>query len=108
MKKRDSITYHEHHNKAESIGLMPQDIKIYRFGFWLFFFLVIFSVLFSVWAMSSIYSNFVVVTKILDESFDRTNLVMDITSSKLIQCQQQVNECKAAGTATTQPPELQK
>jgi len=71
------------------------EYKVYRFGFWVFFFLTFFSVLFSVWAISSIYSNFSVVTKILDESFERTNLVLDITSSRMASCQQQVKDCHA-------------
>lgn len=72
--------------------------RIYKFGFWLFFALAIFSVVFSVWAISSIYSNFQVVTKILDQSFDRTNLLMDITASKISGCQAQLQECKSAGS----------
>jgi hypothetical protein len=73
----------------------PHEYKIYRFGFWLFFFLAIFSVVFSVWAISSIYANFTVVTKILDESFERTNFVLDITSSKMIGCEQKVRDCQS-------------
>jgi hypothetical protein len=73
----------------------PHEYKIYRFGFWLFFFLAIFSVVFSVWAISSIYTNFTVVTKILDESFERTNFVMDITSSKITSCEQRVRDCQS-------------
>jgi len=79
------------------------NVKMYKFGFWLFFFLVIFSVTFSVWAISSIYSNFIVVTKILDESFERTNLVMDITSSKITSCEQQVKTCQGAPTHNGAP-----
>ncbi|MBW2972206.1 hypothetical protein KY359_04185 [Candidatus Woesearchaeota archaeon] len=79
---------HQHHQKTESKA------RMYRFGFWLFFFLVIFSVTFSVWAISSIYTNFQVVTKILDESFERTNLVMDITSSKIQSCENQLKNCQ--------------
>jgi hypothetical protein len=73
----------------------PHEYKIYRFGFWLFFFLAIFSVVFSVWAITSIYANFTVVTKILDESFERTNFVLDITSSKMIGCEQKVRDCQS-------------
>lgn len=68
--------------------------KVYKFGFWIFFVLAVFSVAFSVWAISSIYSNFQAVTKILDQSFDRTNLLLDITSSKIFSCQSQLQECR--------------
>jgi hypothetical protein len=84
----DNEIANSHLHKAES------DAKLYKFGFWLFFFLVIFSVTFSVWAISSIYTNFRTVTKILDESFERTNLVLDITSSKISSCEQQVKDCQ--------------
>ncbi|MFH1064665.1 MAG: hypothetical protein V1729_06285 [Candidatus Woesearchaeota archaeon] len=72
------------------------DIRLYRLGFWLFFVLIIMSVGFSVWAISSIYSNYQIVTKILDESFDRTNLVLDITTSKIMSCQENLRECQVS------------
>jgi hypothetical protein len=104
MKKRTKETEHESAVKAavdnefakHSQHKAESDVKMYKFGFWLFFFLVIFSVTFSVWAISSIYSNFQVVTKILDESFERTNLVLDITSSKISSCEQKVRDCPSA------------
>ncbi len=68
--------------------------RFYRFGFWLFFILVIFSVAFSVVAINSIYANFQVVTNILDESFERTNLVLDITSSKINSCTAELEDCR--------------
>jgi hypothetical protein len=80
---------------------MKHQYRIYRFGFWFFFFLAIGSVMFSVWAITSIYSNFTVVTKILDESFERTNLVMDITSSKIISCEQRLKNCSMNGVETS-------
>ncbi|MBN1545017.1 hypothetical protein JW898_06170 [Candidatus Woesearchaeota archaeon] len=89
---------HKHHEKTES------QARMYRFGFWLFFFLVIFSVTFSVWAISSIYRNFQVVTKILDESFDRTNLVMDITSSKIQNCESSLKQCEIQAVANGGTP----
>jgi hypothetical protein len=78
-----------HHTKTQT------EIKLYRFGFWLFFLLILASVGFSIWAISSIYLNYQVVTQILDESFDRTNLVLDITSSKITTCDQQLKECQS-------------
>jgi heme/copper-type cytochrome/quinol oxidase subunit 3 len=90
---------HHHHKKTES------EARMYRMGFWVFFVLVIFSVTFSVWAISSIYSNFQVVTKILDQSFERTNLVLDITSSRIAGCQADVKECyDALEEAGVEPP----
>ncbi|MFC1741716.1 hypothetical protein ACFL3V_04235 [Nanoarchaeota archaeon] len=68
--------------------------KVYKFGFWLFFALALFSVMFSVVTISSVYRNFQVVTRILDQSFERTNLVLDITSSKIESCQQKLEECQ--------------
>ncbi len=86
---------------------LQQKCKTYRLAFWLSFVLVIFSVLFSTWAITSIYSNFQVVTKILDESFERTNLVLDITSSRISACQQEVLECKEnLLIAENGPPEV--
>lgn len=76
--------------------------RIYRMGFWLFFVLAIFSVVFSVWAISSIYSNFRVVTNILDQSFERTNLVLDITTSKISSCQNELQECRN-GDVSSEP-----
>jgi hypothetical protein len=81
---------------------LNSDTKLYKIGFWLFFLLAIFSVTFSVWAISSVYSNFQAVTKILDESFDRTNIVMDITSGKIASCNQQLSACRAGQEPT--PP----
>ena len=85
-------------SQAEESAMQKKEkeCKVYRFGFWVCFFLTFFSVLFSVWAISSIYSNFNVITKILDESFERTNLVLDITSSKIASCEQKVKDCQAA------------
>ena len=77
------------------------NVRFYRFGFWLFFILVIFSVAFSVVAINSIYSNFQVVTNILDESFERTNLVLDITSSKINSCTSELEECRQSGGSGT-------
>jgi len=90
MRKRISSS-----KKAHTIEDLKKEQRerMYRFGFWVFFFLVIFSVFFSVWAISSIYSDFKVVTKILDESFERTNLVMDITSNKIMSCEQKLKNC---------------
>jgi hypothetical protein len=89
---------HAHRKRTES------ESKMYRFGFWLFFVLVILSVGFGVWAISSIYENFAVVTKILDESFERTNLVLDITSSKISSCEHELKTCQAGnGSALAQP-----
>lgn len=76
---------------------LEKNVRVYRFGFWLFFILVIFSVAFSVVAITSIYNNFQVVTKILDESFERTNLVLDITSSKISSCESELQQCKSGG-----------
>jgi len=78
----------KHHTRTET------QARMYKFGFWLFFVLAIFSVTFSVWAISSIYTNFQTVTNILDESFERTNLVLDITSSKINSCEEEIAECK--------------
>ena len=79
---------HKHTQRVEA------NVRFYRFGFWLFFILVIFSVAFSVVAISSIYNNFQVVTNILDESFERTNLVLDITSSKISSCTSELEDCR--------------
>ena len=80
----------QHHRRKESHQ------RMYKFGFWIFFALTLFSVVFSVWAVTSIYANFQVVTKILDESFERTNLVLDITSSKITSCEQNFKDCQEA------------
>lgn len=79
---------HQHHSD------MDKKQRIYKIGFWIFFCLALFSVVFSVWAVGSIYSNFQVVTQILDESFERTNLVFDITSSRITSCETEVRECQ--------------
>jgi len=100
----EHVTAHEHH-----LVICKSDVRLYRLGFWLFFVLIIMSVTFSVWAISSIYENYKVVTRILDESFDRTNLVMDITSSKITSCQEGLQECQmivAANRITVVPAEL--
>lgn len=89
---------HQHHQKTES------QARMYRFGFWLFFFLVLFSVTFGVWAISSIYKNFQVVTNILDESFERTNLVLDITSSKIQSCESSLKQCEIQAVANGGTP----
>lgn len=94
MKMRKSISDSKKASAAEELKKV-QHAKMYRFGFWVFFFLVIFSVLFSVWAITSIYADFKVVTKILDESFDRTNFVLDITSGKIASCENQLTQCRA-------------
>jgi hypothetical protein len=79
---------HQHHTYEDS------QHRAYKLGFWIFFFLALFSVLFSVLALNSIYTSFKVVTKILDESFERTNLVMDITSSRITSCESKVRQCQ--------------
>ena len=81
--------------QKEKMDAHDKKNRMYRFGFWLFFALALFSVMFSVWAITSIYSNFQVVTKILDQSFERTNLVFDITSSKISSCQNQLMQCRS-------------
>jgi len=88
---------HEHHRHIES------DAKIYRFGFWIFFMLVLLSVGFSMLTISTLYSNFNIVTKILDESFDRTNLVMDISSGKIANCEMKLDECESIERNSNQP-----
>jgi heme/copper-type cytochrome/quinol oxidase subunit 3 len=80
----------KHQKRTES------EAKLYRLGFWIFFFILIFGVGFSMWAISSIYKNYVDVTEMLDESFERTNLVLDVTSSKVTLCEQQLDECQTA------------
>ena len=102
MKKREISEKHMQQHQPDTKQLLEQvsqslnsDTKLYKVGFWLFFLLAIFSVTFSVFAISSIYSNFQTVTKILDESFERTNLVLDITSGKISSCSQQLVSCKA-------------
>ncbi len=87
--------------QTEKMHLSDVKNRMYRFGFWFFFALSIFSVIFSVWAITSIYSNFQVVTKILDQSFERTNLVFDITTSKISSCQQQLNDCRMSNSDLT-------
>lgn len=74
--------------------LLQKEHRIYKFGFWLFFFITLVSVLFSIWSISSIYSNFRVVTKILDDAFERTNLVMDISTGKISSCQAELEQCR--------------
>jgi len=84
--------------KNHAIGEMKkrERTKIYHFGFWLFFFLTLFSVIYSVWAITSIYTSYKVVTKILDESFERTNLVLDITGGEMTACQEKLKSCESS------------
>ncbi|MBW2967979.1 hypothetical protein KY362_05830 [Candidatus Woesearchaeota archaeon] len=81
--------------------LLKKEQKLYKFGFWLLFFVTLSSVLFSIWSISSIYSNFRTVTKILDDSFERTNLIMDISTSKISSCQSELANCQNGSADST-------
>jgi len=110
MKEKTDVkhdTVNTEHHAMHLHRYSPED-KVYRFGFWLFFTMIILSVIFSVWAITSIYKGFQVVKTILDESFERTNLVLDVTSSRMSLCQTQLKECRqVTGAAVSNSTPIQ-
>ncbi len=89
------------HNLELHGKFTESEMRMYRFGFWFFFILIIFSVLFSVFAIASIYTNFQVVTNIMSESFDRTNMVLDVTSAKIMRCENSLKNCQTSSNPAT-------